>query len=317
MLNAMLLDLCGAGNIFCVVRLAEGRLVSHGYHLTKVREAKNKPLLPQCWFENEDITEWLAQRSFGVTPVCVEHHQRFLRCDRAAERAQTHPCYSLCVSEEQLQFVATLLDFRRLQRWRFSLRRGDLSKQTAVYGSCFLRQTFYKLQQLPVVSLWNFVIICVICFCKIPLWFRGHAERLLADCWLKEPFSRDADYWRCLSSYIQSYLWEMDPRNFISGIAVNVRRLSSWQEKTPPHWLTLMGCVRKVTFSIVFQSQRCRKTGPRPAAAANVPPGRDDLILSPVFRYLPVGESRRCFLTDVKVIRCVQHQALSSIFRIH
>lgn len=57
MLNAMLLDLCGAGNIFCVVRLAEGRLVSHGYHLTKVREAKNKPLLPQCWFENEDITE--------------------------------------------------------------------------------------------------------------------------------------------------------------------------------------------------------------------------------------------------------------------
>lgn len=164
-------------------------------------------------FENEDINEWLAQHSSGVTPVCVEHYQRFLRRNWAAERTQTlvvftaqtlkHPCdgYSVCVPEEQLRLAATLVDFRR---WCFSFRARDLSKQAGVYCSCFLHQTFYKLQQLPVASPWNFVIICIICFCKIACWFGGHAGRLPADCRLKQPFSHDTDDWQCLSSYIQS-----------------------------------------------------------------------------------------------------------------
>lgn len=159
--NVLLIDLCGAGNIFCVVCQGEDRLLSHAYHLNKGGGGETR-------FENEDINEWLAQHSSGVTPVCVEHHQRFLRCNWAAERTQTlvvftaqtlkHPCdgYSVCVPEEQLRFAATLVDFRR---WCFSFRGRDLSKQTGVYCSCFLHQTFYKLQQLPVASPWNFVII--------------------------------------------------------------------------------------------------------------------------------------------------------------
>lgn len=111
--------------------------------------------------------------------------------------------------------------------------------------------------------------------------------------------------------YIQMYLWQTHPQNLISGIAANVSRRSSWQGKAPPPWLLLMGCVIKITPAVEFQSNLNQVLQLLQMFQWNDECSffKKNLPANPAVAVLQ-RESWRCFPTDLKVIRCVQHQTL-------